>query len=164
MRKLLPIFMAVFLFAVSGNLRAQNDPRAGTWKLNAVKSKFNPGPPRKSETRVYEISGDTMNVKVDRVNADGSSQKYSYTSKGDGKDSPISGQGAGGSDTIAIRKIDAYTTESVSKKGSKELFTTKSVVSKDGRVLTLTSKGKDSDGKPLNNLALYDKQVTTTSK
>jgi hypothetical protein len=34
-----------------------SDPRIGTWKLNAAKSKYSPGPPPKSQTLKIEPSG-----------------------------------------------------------------------------------------------------------
>ena len=45
------ILLVLTLFFI-GSLSAQTDPFLGTWKLNVKKSKFVPGPPRKSETRI----------------------------------------------------------------------------------------------------------------
>ena len=44
------------LLATSATMlaQAQKDAHIGTWKLNVAKSKFNPGPGSKSETRTYE--------------------------------------------------------------------------------------------------------------
>jgi hypothetical protein len=50
------IFATATLSIVS--LSAQtSDPLAGTWELNLGKSKFSPGPPPKSETRTYDVTG-----------------------------------------------------------------------------------------------------------
>jgi hypothetical protein len=150
------------LFTVVGVVAlalAESDPFLGTWKLNVAKSKFDPGPPSKSETRTYESTGDGYKVDVERVNADGSKQTYGFSPKYDSKDYPITGQGPNGADTITgYKRIDANTTEATLKKASKVLFTTRRVVSKDGKVLTLSSKGTNANGKPINNVLVYDKQ------
>ena len=44
------------------------------------------------------------------------------------------------------------------KKGGKVVMTVISVVSKDGKTRTSTFKGTDAAGKPVNNVAVYDKQ------
>jgi hypothetical protein len=98
-------------------------------------------------------------VSVERVNADGSLQKYRYSAKYDGKDYPITGQGPNGADTIAIKRIDANTVEATAKKASKVLFTTKAVVSTDVSVMTFTSKGTDASGQRFNNVVVYDKLI-----
>jgi len=46
------IALAVLVLFASRVLLGQTDPFLGTWKLNASKSKFVPGPPKKSETRM----------------------------------------------------------------------------------------------------------------
>jgi hypothetical protein len=90
--------------------------------------------------------------------SDGSSQHYEYTANFDGKDYPITGQGPEGADTIAVKRIDANTTESTLKKDGKTVLMSGAVVSQDGKVLTLTGKGTDASGKPSNNVLVYDKQ------
>jgi hypothetical protein len=150
--------VVVLALARSGVTLAQSDPRVGTWKLSVAKSKFDPGPPFKSETRTYALSGGGYTVGADRVPGDGTHQKYEYSAKYDGKDYPITGQGPAGADAIAAKRVDANTTESTVKKAGKVLFTTRSVVSKDGKVLTLTSKGTTASGQPINSVYVYDKQ------
>ena len=149
------IGVVVLALAASGLLVAQSDPFSGTWKFNAANSKFEPGPPYKSETRTSQRAGD---VKVERVNADGKTQAYEYRVKYDGKDYPITGQGPNGADTIAIKRIDANTLQATLKNASTVLFTAQDVVSKDGSVMTFTSKGIDANGQRFNNVVVYDKQ------
>jgi hypothetical protein len=159
MKRLLTVLGVVVLaLARSGVTVAQSDPRVGTWKLDVAKSKFDPGPPYKSDTRTYALAGGGYTVSSDRVLGDGTPLRYEYSAKYDGKDYPITGQGPAGADAIAAKLVDANTTESTLKKAGKAYFTTRSVVSKDGKVLTLTSKGVDSSGKPLNVVAVYNKQ------
>src|SRR5579864_4357564 len=55
--------------------QTQKDAHIGTWKLNVAKSKFNPGPGYKSETRTYEATADGYKFQGERVNPDGSAPK-----------------------------------------------------------------------------------------
>ena len=50
------------------------DPIVGTWQLNVAKSKFNPGPALKSQTRVYTESAKGISIKVTQVAADGTAR------------------------------------------------------------------------------------------
>ena len=50
--------LGVILAAGFAVLSAQGvDPRVGSWQLNVAKSKFNPGPPPKSQTLKIEAAG-----------------------------------------------------------------------------------------------------------
>jgi len=158
MKKLFTVASVVVLaLAASGVLLAESDAHMGTWKLNVAKSKFDPGPPSKGETRTYESTGDGYKFSGERVAADGSTHPEGFTVKYGGKDSPITGDAAG-ADTLNVKLIDANYIDSTSKKDGKVLYTSRVVVSKDGKVMTITSKGTDANGKHFNNVAVYDKQ------
>jgi hypothetical protein len=47
------------------------DPILGTWKLNHARSKFNPGPPPRSQTRTYVNTPQGIQVMIRTVGADG---------------------------------------------------------------------------------------------
>ena len=132
------------------------DPAVGTWTLNLAKSKFNPGPAPKAQTRTYTATPDGLDMVVTGTNADGSamSQKSSY--KYDGKDYAITG--SADFDTLAVTRVDDFTAKSVQKKGGKEVGTTTRTVSKDGKVLTLTSKGHSASGGTYDNVMVYDRK------
>ena len=44
------------------------------------------------------------------------------------------------------------------KKGGKVVSTARRVVAKDGKTLTLTITGTNADGKPMKNVAVYERQ------
>ena len=137
-----------------------SNPAIGTWKLNLAKSKYDPGPPPKSQTQKFEAVGNdgAKNI-TEGVAADGSRTAYSWTVNYDGKDYPITGVGTpNGSDTIAIKRIDANTTTSTLKKAGKVVLTTRTVYSTDGKLRTITYKGTNESGQPTNNVAVYDRQ------
>jgi len=138
--------------------QTQKDAHIGTWKLNVAKSKFNPGPGYKSETRSYEPTADGYKFQGERVNPDGSTQKYGFTVKYDNKDYPVTGKDPAGADTLAVKLVDANHIDSTSKKGGKVLYTSNVAVSNGGKVMTITSKGKNADGEPFDNVLVYDRQ------
>jgi len=98
---LIPV-MALSLSASGVLLAQQENPFAGTWKLNAAKSKFTGRQAPKSETRTEIAQGDGFKVTYEGIAADGSPISYSYTTNLDGKDAPISGTHPFGSDALAV--------------------------------------------------------------
>jgi hypothetical protein len=133
------------------------DPFVGTWVLNLAKSKYSPGPPPKSTTTTVEAAGKGYKLSVKVEPASGPAQEWSYTTNLDGKDSPITGNNPN-ADTIAVKRIDAHTLESVNKKGGKVMSTQKNVVSADGKTRTVTTTGTTAQGEKVNNVAVYEKQ------
>jgi hypothetical protein len=141
--------MAVTLFAA--------DTAAGTWKLNAAKSKFTGSVVIKSQTDVREATPDG-GMKVTRTgqSADGTPIKGSYTYKYDGKEYPATGLAF---DVLAVKRVDANkTTFEVKKTGGKYHVTGQTVISADGKTMTQTAKGTDADGKPISSTVVFDKQ------
>ena len=61
-------------------------------------------------------------------------------------------------DSIMVKRIDANTTESTQKKGSKVVVHTRRVISKDGKTMTATVTGTNADGKAYKNVELFNKQ------
>jgi len=135
---------------------AQADSQIGTWKLNVAKSKYSPGPAPASAIIKIEAAGAGTKVTVDQVGADGTKQHWEFTANYDGKDVPITGNP--NADTVARTRIDANTVQTVSKKGGKIVATQISTVSSDGKTRTVTTKGTNAEGKPINNVAVYEKQ------
>jgi len=129
---------------------------AGTWKLNAAKSTYSPGPAPKSMTIVYTPAGDAMTITVDVVPGTGAPQKWEMTAAYDGKEHPVTGNPD--ADSISMKRVNDTTGESTFKKGGKVMAVNTRVLSADGKSLTITSKGTTSDGKPRHDVAVYDKQ------
>jgi hypothetical protein len=135
---------------------ATADPVVGTWTLNLDKSKFNPGPGPKSQTRVYAQTADGISMKVIGTAADGSAISSESNYKYDGKDYPITG--APNYDTLALKRVNGSTVKSTQKLKGKIVGTTTRTVSGHGKVLTLTSKGTDVKGVSFNDVSVFDKQ------
>jgi hypothetical protein len=152
------VTLAVVLGVNVTNLSAQaSDPRVGTWKLNVAKSKYNPGPAPQSQTLKVEASDKGEKVTSEVVGADGKRTTSTYTANFDGKDYPLSGSLVG-ADKVSLKRVDARTTERTDKKDGKAVMTLKRVVSQDGKTMTVTTKGTNAEGKPVNNVVVFDKQ------
>jgi len=136
---------------------AQSDSQVGVWKLNVAKSTYSPGPAPKSATTTIEAAGMGTKVNVDQMRADGTANHWGFTANYDGKDNPMTGNNPD-ADMIARTRVDANTIQSISKKDGKVTTTQMSKVSADGKTRTVTTKGVNAAGKPVNNVAVYDKQ------
>jgi len=96
-------------------------------------------------------------VSVKAETAAGGTEQWSYTSNLDGKESPITGNNPN-SDTVAVKRIDARTLESVNKKAGKVTTSQKNVVAADGKTRTVTTTGTNPQGQKISNVAVYEKQ------
>jgi len=132
------------------------DQSSGTWKMNAEKSKYSPGPPPKSVTVVVESDNDNYKVDATGTDADGKPIHVQYSAKFDGKDYPATG--IANADTVSVKRIDENTLETTQKKDGKVVMTITSKVSKDGKTRTSTWHGKNAEGKDVHNVVVFDKQ------
>jgi hypothetical protein len=144
-----------FTLTAAGMVLAQSDPFVGTWKLDVAKSKYDPGPAPKSQTRTWDASG---KVAVEGVNAAGKAVTYGYPIMNDGKDYPTSGTVPNGADMISSKKMGPNTVEVNFKRGGKPAETTKFTVSNGGKMLTISAKGTNPDGSAFNNVTVWEKQ------
>jgi len=148
--------IAVVLFVFSTMAWAQQDPLFGTWNLNLAKSKYNGNPAPKSQVYTFEANGpDGLTFTNDTVNADGTRVHAEYSVKFDGKEVPVKGDPL--RDMTSNKRVDANTTSGVNTLKGKPASSFRRVVSKNGKTLTVTVKGTQ-DGKPYNDVAVYDKQ------
>jgi hypothetical protein len=146
---------AILLMGFALLARADN-PMVGTWKLNVAKSTYSPGPAPKSLTVKIEAAGEGEKVTADGVRGDDTPIRVEYTAQYDGKDNPITGSRM--ADTVSLKRLDANTTERTDKKGGKVTQTLTRKLSSDGKTVTVTYKGTDAQGRPINNVAMYEKQ------
>jgi hypothetical protein len=158
MKTLLKTILVGAVIAAAGVALAAGapDPVVGTWTLNVAKSKFHPGPAPKSQTRTYSVDADGVSVSVQGVAADGTPISQESTFKYDGKAYAM--KGAADFDAISLKRVTDNTVKSTMMKAGKPVGTTIRTVSAHGKVLTLSTKGTDANGKPYDNVAVYDKQ------
>jgi hypothetical protein len=146
------VFGAVAVFAQAP--AAKN--MVGTWKLDAAKSKYSPGPTPKSQVAILSTVDGGMKVVSDRVEADGKTTHFEWTAKFDGKDYPVTGDP--GRDAVSVKKVDDYTLDITNKKGGKTTTVIHAVYAKDGKSRTETVSGTDAQGKKIDNVTQWTKQ------
>ena len=148
------LVLSSLLFA--GSAFAQSDPAVGTWKLNTAKSRYRPGPVPKANLITIVAVENGLKVSGQGTDAAGKPTSINYTVTYDGKDKPVTG--SPDYDATSGKRIDANTTELTRKKEGKMVQTATRKISADGKTMTVTSRGKTPSGKPLNNVAVYEKQ------
>ena len=94
-------------------------------------------------------------MSVTTGSASGKTQ-YGYTTNADGTDAKLTGNNPN-ADTIAVRRIDANTLESVSKMGGKTIITQRNVLSADGKSAP-SRRRNQSKGQKVNNVAVFERQ------
>ena len=155
-KRALVVLAGIVVAFVAGTNAQAPKGLEGTWKLNAAKSKFSPGPPPKTMSVTYSAVGtDGMKIVVDVTPATGPAQHWEMTAHYDGKDYPVKGNP--NADTISAKLIDKLTGESTFKKGGKVTATNTRTITGDGKTLTVTSKGVTEDGKPRNDVQVFEK-------
>src|ERR1700676_2122464 len=98
--RLVPLLFATLL--VSVGLLAVDDPLIGTWQLNLAKSKYNPGPPPKSQILNYTPFGNKgLKVRAEIVDAQGNKTVTEYSANYDAKDYPVTG--SPDADTVSMK-------------------------------------------------------------
>jgi hypothetical protein len=132
------------------------DPINGTWELNVAKSRFDPGPPPRSQTRTYESDGQTVRMHSKGVNAQGVSTEVEYTATYGGKDAPM--QGSPIADSISLKRIDDSTSEATLKKDGKVVSTSTRVISGDGKEMMITTSGVNEKGQPIKSELVFDRK------
>jgi hypothetical protein len=150
--------VAVGLLTVVGAVTALSSPIVGTWKLNTAKSKYSPGPVPKSLTRTITADGESLKYSFEGVAADGSAITYGFTTKFDGKATPITGSIPNGADNVSATKTDDHHYTATLKKGDKLIGTSKVTISEDGKVTTVDATGVTATGAKSHDVQVYDKQ------
>jgi hypothetical protein len=135
------------------------DNSLGTWKLNADKSKYTPGPlPVKTITSVREAADNGVKVTNTGERSDGTKIDATYTAKFDGSPASVSGQGAP-YDTITLKQVNANKFTYAAKNSTTKYSVHGAIeISSEGKTMTFKVKGTDQDGKPMTSELVYDKQ------
>jgi hypothetical protein len=146
-------FVSTAALAQSADIYA---PILGTWELNTSKSTYSPGPPLKSQRRIYQRVGQGVKYTAATVQADGKSVTEEWTGTYDGKDYPITG--VPDVDAQAVKALDALKSEFTMKKGAKVLRSGTRLLSNDGKVMTVTVRGTTANGEVVHNVLVFDKR------
>jgi len=152
------------VFGLVGLLCAADNPFIGTWKLNVAKSKFSQAylalqkvAAPKEEMIVFREAGDQLELTATGTRTDGSPISSKSTRPAQGGAIKYQQGGPEGVTTIltVLEPGNSYTT---SMRDGKQFQVGHAVISKDGKALTVTYKGTDPQGKPFEQVIVFDKQ------
>lgn len=141
------------LVAQQPTATAEDNPLLGQWNLVVAESHYNPGPPPRSQRRIYEAHPRGVKTTVYTVSAEGESTTVEYTANYDSTEYRVTGSAA--TDGIALKKIDAYTAAATLTHAGRIVGTARRVVSRDGKTMTITFS--DARG-VVHNKAVYVKE------
>jgi hypothetical protein len=141
---------------LSGLLAAATaDPVLGVWKLNLSRSRFNPGPAPRSQTRTYTQTPNGIQVTIRSIDTHGRSAAIEFPEKYDGKDYAV--QGSDVADALAMVRTNDYMAEATMKHGGTVVATAKRLITDEGKTLVISFKELSSEH-PVDNELVYDKQ------
>lgn len=154
------VFIAVALPRAAA---AQAPSLAGTWKLNAEKSKYEPAELGNTSGIVtYAFNGNNVTATIDQVNAKGLKVHIEYKATLDGADHPWTGTIDGKpnltQDAVSFRQLNANTYHVENKLQGKVVTVNHIVVAADGKTRTSTTTGTNAAGQKIHNVVVYDKQ------
>jgi hypothetical protein len=134
---------------------AQSDPFVGKWQLNLAKSEYNFGRPPKAQT--LNVQGEGQNRKATSAGFDeaGNPFTWGFMFILDSQLHPVTGAPI---DAIVYTPVDDHTVSWTATKGGQVVQTGTDTVSRDGKTFTITMAGFDVNGRPTNNITVYDKQ------
>jgi len=155
-----------FLFALLGIVVVSvtgwaEDAQTGRWTLNVAKSQFNTSAAPKTQIVTIVPDGkDGVKVTADVVRANGAKAAFEYAAQYDGKEYPRTetGDGAVPGQTVTLKRIDNHTVERIRYMKGKKLVIEKWAISADGKTRTVTQSGVGPDGKPVDNVLVYEKK------
>jgi len=136
------------------------DVQTGKWTLNVAKSQFKTSPAPKTQIVTITSEGkDGVKVTADVTRASGAKAAFSYAGQYDGKENPRieTGDGAVQGQTVTMKKLDNHTVERITFMKGKKLVIEKWAISADGKTRTVTQSGVGPDGKPVDNVLVYEK-------
>lgn len=131
---------------------SENDPLLGRWTLVTSKSRYTPGPPPQSQTRVYEAQQKGIRTTITTVSADGETTTVEYAANYDSVEYHVTGSAA--TDGIALKRVDPYTAEASLTHAGRITGTARRVIAADGQTMTITFR--DVRG-VVHNVAFYEK-------
>jgi hypothetical protein len=137
------------------------DAQTGHWTLNLAKCQFKTSAAPKTQIVTIVPDGkDGVKVTADVVRANGAKAAFAYAGQYDGKEYPRTetGDGAVSGQTVTLKRIDNHTVERITYLKNKKLVIEKWEISRDGKTRTVTQSGVGPDGKPVDNVLVYEKQ------
>src|SRR5262249_26288673 len=130
-------------------LASSANPLIGAWKFNAQKSKLSNTLPPRDLVRTYEDRGEGVYIYTQEGHGPDGHRMFSmYVGRDDGKEYPLFIEGADDFGSIALKKVDALTSEQSERavKGERVTATGTRKISSDGKTMTLTIRARANGG------------------
>jgi len=147
---------AFALSILAVGMLAADDPFAGTWKINAAKSKLAGSGIGSSGSLRVETDGTIYKASVNTTDDKGQPINFDYEATLDGKPSKVTGSAA--IDELSLKRVNDHTINATGKKGGKVVYTDKRTVSNDGKTYTISRTGTSPAGKKYHASVVFDKQ------
>jgi len=129
----------------------------GTWKLNAAKSIYNPGPaPYKRSTSHIEPYEGGIKASYDFVGWRGEALHMEWIGKFDGRDYAV--EGLDEPRTNAYTQIDENTFKDVAKVDGQITSVSRITLSPDHKIMTMVTESSNTQGQPVITTSVYEKQ------
>lgn len=135
---------------------ATEDRVLGTWILNLEKSTYDPGPPPRSQKRIYEAEGEGVKATIVTVDSEGQKFTAHYTANYDSLEYPLTGSAQ--VDAIALKRLNDTTAEATLTHARTVIGTARRIIAEDGKTMTISFEGTDGSGRKVRNVAFYDKE------
>ena len=129
---------------------------SGTWQLNVAASKLTAPAGKRSESRVYVVTGNEISVKATGTDATGNAMQYSYAGPFDGKPYPMIGNPVG--DKIALTLVNPLKADATVMMGKTVTAKSTSEITPDGKHLMLTRRTLRAKAAPTVELLEFDKK------
>lgn len=156
MRKKPTVFVVAFCLLMTMTAFAADDANVGTWKLNESKSTF-PAGAGKNQTVECKVDGTEIMCTMDGVDGLGNPLHSEWVGRFDGENYYLSGDPS--ADTRSIKKEDDRRYKVINRKGGKVTGTGTIEFSPDGNTRTVKVSSVDDNGKKVNSIAVYDRQM-----
>ena len=129
---------------------------SGTWELNLARSRLTAPVGQRSETRVYDVQGNTLNLTATGTDPSGMPTRYSYSGAFDGKPYPMIGNPVG--DNISITLATPRRLNATVRRGAAVTAMTRSDISADGRHMTLIRRALHPHAAPTVEVLVFDRK------
>jgi hypothetical protein len=135
---------------------AQSVPWLGTWQLNLAKSKYDSGPPPRSQTLNIAQDGQNVRDTVQMIDAQGNVSTRVVMHVYDGQPHPATG--FPDFDATVLTQVDANSLIASRLKAGKLVQVGTFVMSQNGKTVTVSITGINVNGQPVRSISVYDKQ------
>jgi hypothetical protein len=144
------------MWSLSVQAQTPANPALGTWKLNLSKSRFDPGPAPRSQTRIYESTPDGTKTTIRTVTATGQIIVAGSTTRPDGKAYPYYGNPNW--DSIIPSTVSELESRSELVRAGKVIGHFSRVVSADHQTMTVHHTLTTASGAMENDTEIYERQ------